>query len=443
MPQSPRAFHVMTKPIGPICNLDCKYCFYLEKETLYPGNRRWEMPDDVLERYVREYIEQQDVPDIHFAWQGGEPTLLGVRYFHRVVELQRRYAGGKRVHNALQTNGTLLDDQWGRFLHENRFLVGLSVDGPEDLHDAYRVDRRGRPSFADAMRGLDVLKRHHVEFNTLTVVNRLNARRPLDVYRFLKRIGSGFLQFIPLVERASSAPAVGGLRLAEPPHLDAPEPQGDEPAVTEWSVDARDYGEFLVTIFEEWVRKDVGRVFVQMFDVALGNWAGAGSSLCVFAETCGQGLAMEHNGDLYACDHYVYPEHRLGNVRDTSLGDMVASERQVRFGLDKRDTLPRQCRECSVRFACHGECPKHRFVRTVDGEPGLNYLCPAYKRFFTHIAPHMRTMVDLLRVGRAPAEIMRLIAASERTPQRAAGRNDPCPCGSGRKYKACCLRGGL
>lgn len=443
MPQAPRAFHVMTKPIGPICNLDCKYCFYLEKETLYPGNRRWEMPDDVLERYVREYIDQQDVPDIHFAWQGGEPTLLGVRYFHRVVELQRRYAGGKRVHNALQTNGTLLDDEWGGFLHQNRFLVGLSVDGPEDLHDAYRVDRRGRPSFADVMRGLDVLKRHRVEFNTLTVVNRLNARRPLDVYRFLKRIGSGFLQFIPLVERAAPAPAAGGLRLAEPPHLAASGPPDDEPAVTEWSVDASDYGGFLVTIFDEWVRKDVGRVFVQMFDVALGNWAGAGSSLCVFAETCGQGLAMEHNGDLYACDHYVYPEYRLGNVRDRSLGDMAVSERQVRFGLDKRDTLPRQCRECSVRFACHGECPKHRFMRTADGEPGLNYLCPAYKRFFTHIAPHMRTMVDLLRAGRAPAEIMGLIAARERTPQRAVGRNDPCPCSSGRKHKACCLRGGL
>lgn len=446
----PTAFHVMTKPIGPVCNLDCRYCFYLEKEKLYEDERRerpsWQMPDEVLESYIRQYIEGQDVPEVSFAWQGGEPTLLGVRFFQRVVELQRKYAGGKRVQNALQTNGTLLDDAWGEFLKANDFLVGLSIDGPRDLHDAYRVDKRGRPTFDRVMQGRDVLQRHDVEFNTLTVVNRRNARRPQDVYQFLKEIGSGFIQFIPLVERSAHAPlqTEGGLiqlSLAQPAR-----PGEERSPVTDWSVRAEDYGAFLITVFDEWVRRDVGRVFVQMFDVALGNWLGQGGGLCVFAPECGSALAMEHNGDVYACDHYVYPEYRRGNIRETSLREMVLSPEQQQFGRDKAETLPQYCRRCEVRFACHGECPKHRFVQTPDGEWGLNYLCPAYKRFFTHIGPAMNTMAALLRAGRAPAEIMALLVrppAPTRMPapvRQATGRNSPCPCGSGRKYKQCCLK---
>lgn len=422
----------MTKPIGPVCNLDCAYCFYLEKQSLYPGNRRWRMTDEVLESYIQQYIAAQSVPEVQFAWQGGEPTLMGVAFFERVVELQRRYAGGKRIGNAIQTNGTLLDDEWGRFLHDNRFLVGLSLDGPRELHDAYRVDKQGRPTFDAVMRGLDVLKRHHVEFNTLTVVHRLNAQRPLEVYRFLKEVGSGFIQFIPLVERR----APSGRGLAGPPTL----PEAARAEVTEWSVLPEDYGAFLCTIFDEWVKRDVARVFVQMFDTALASWCQAGPGLCVFAETCGSAMALEHNGDLYACDHFVYPEYRLGNLLETPLAAMAASPEQRRFGLDKRDALPKYCRECDVLFACNGECPKHRFMSTPDGEPGLNYLCPAYRRFFRHVAPAMEKMKQLLAAGRAPAEIMTSSAPPAPPPAfRAVGRNDPCPCGSGRKYKHCCL----
>jgi uncharacterized protein len=446
----------MTKPIGPICNLDCRYCFYLEKEELYEQEGRrerpsWEMPPDVLESYIRQYVEAQDVPEVSFAWQGGEPTLLGVRFFERVVALQEKYARplGKRVVNALQTNGTLLTDEWCRFLKAHDFLVGLSIDGPADLHDVHRVDKRGRPTFERVRAGMEALKRHGVEFNTLTVVSRENARRPLDVYRFLREHGSGFMQFIPLVERAAPGPlaAAGGLiqlELAAPP-----KPGEARSPVTDWSVRSEDWGGFLVAIFDEWVRRDIGRVFVQSFDVALGVWAGAGASLCVFSETCGRALAVEHNGDVYACDHYVYPEFRRGNLRDTPLAEMVLSAEQVKFGADKRDTLPRYCRECEVRFACNGECPKHRFLKTPHGEFGLNYLCAGYRKFFNHIDPYMRTMAGLLHAGRAPAEVMGMVlardaaeAAKRPAPKAPAapGRNDPCPCGSGRKYKVCCLR---
>ena len=394
----------MTKPIGPVCNLDCTYCFYLEKEKLFPPHEPFRMSDELLDTYIRQYIERQDGPEVSFAWQGGEPTLLGVEFFRKVVDLQRRHGGGRRINNAMQTNGTLLDDTWGAFLKEHGFLVGLSLDGPRALHDAYRVDKRQRPTFDLVLRGLQVLRRHGVEFNTLTVVNRKNVQHPLDVYRFLKECGSTYLQFIPLVERKRNDAARSlGLDLATPPRPG--EPQEDSP-VTPWSVPAPAYGEFLVAIFDEWVRRDVGRIFVQLFDVALGNWMGLGSSLCVFAETCGNALALEHNGDLYSCDHYVYPAYRLGNLLNSSLGEMAGSAAQRKFGQDKRDTLPRYCRECAVRFACHGECPKHRFIRTPDGEPGLNYLCAAYKRFFTHIDPYMKEMSDLLRAGFPAAHIM-------------------------------------
>ena len=402
--QALTAFHVMTKPIGPLCNLDCKYCFYLEKEKLFPSNENFRMSDEVLESYVRQYIAAQNVPEIHFAWQGGEPTLLGVGFFRKVVEFQKKYAGGKTINNAIQTNGTLLDDEWCEFLAEHRFLVGVSVDGPPKLHDAYRVDKKGDATYEKVILGIRRLQKHGVEFNTLTVVNRVNSKKPLEVYRFLKEIGSGFIQFIPLVERLADAEAIKlGLDLAAPPRVDE---EGARLPVTEWSVEPEQYGKFLTTIYDEWVKRDVGKVFVQLFDVALGNWMGMGGGLCVFSENCGSALAMEHNGDVYSCDHYVYPRYKLGNLLNQDLGAMAASEEQRAFGQAKSATLPEYCRSCEVRFACHGECPKHRFLRTPDGEAGLNYLCRAYKRFFTHVDPSMRKMAALLQARRPAAEIM-------------------------------------
>ena len=408
----------MSKPIGPICNLDCSYCFYLEKEEMYVQEGRgrrpsWQMSDEVLETYIRQYIQQQDADEINFAWQGGEPTLLGVEFFRKAVTIQQKYAEGKTVHNALQTNATLLDSSWGDFLAAHRFLVGVSIDGPPELHDTYRVDKHGQPTFDRVMQGLDSLKKHGVEFNTMTVVSRANSQHPERVYQFLKDLGSTFLQFIPLVERASPGPMASEqgliqLTLAPPPRLGEA-----DAAVTDWTVRAEEWGTFLTTIFDEWVRRDVGRIYVQHFDVALGIWLGYGSSLCVFSETCGKAVALEHNGDLYSCDHFVYPQYRLGNVLEQSLQEMIFSEAQTKFGRDKVDTLPRYCRECEVRFACHGECPKHRFLRAPDGEWGLNYLCAGYYRFFNHIDPYMRAMVGLLQSGRAPAEIMGEIARRE------------------------------
>lgn len=425
----PSAFHIMTKPTGPICNLDCKYCFYLEKEKLYPGTSDWRMAPDVLESYIRQYIEAQDAGVITFAWQGGEPTLLGVDYFLRVVELQEKYANGKRIENAFQTNGILLDDAWGEFLGDNEFLVGLSLDGPEELHDRYRVDKGGRGTFSRVMRGLGFLKKHDVAFNTLTVVQRDNSYHPLEVYEFLKEAGSGFMQFIPIVEREAAG---GGLRLVGP---------GAEAKVSEWSVEPLQYGRFLSRIFDEWVVNDVGRVYVQLFDVALEMWCGLPAGLCVFRETCGAAMAIEHNGDLYSCDHFVYPENKLGNIMEQPLARMAASPEQMHFGRAKLNTLPRYCRECDVRFACNGECPKHRFTRTPEGEDGLNYLCAGYKHFFHHIDPYMRFMAAELRQQRAPANVMAWARLPRSAPVRAPGRNGPCPCGSGRKYKKCCGAG--
>jgi uncharacterized protein len=392
----------MTKPIGPICNLDCKYCYYLEKEALYPGGENFRMSDQVLEAYVRQYIESQQAPEIHFAWQGGEPTLLGVEFFRKAVEFQKKYCPpDKKVQNALQTNGTLLNDEWCEFFKQNHFLIGLSVDGPAGLHDRYRVDKGGQPTFDKVMRGLEFLKKHGVDYNTLTVVRRDTARKPLEVYRFLREIGSGFMQFIPIVERVGDREGQEGF-FAGPPGKEG----NALPPVTEWSVDPKDYGDFLCKIFDEWIKKDVGKVFVQLFEVQLGVWMGQPASLCLFSETCGRGLALEHNGDLYSCDHYVYDRFKLGNLLDQSLGDMVRSPEQVKFGLDKRDTLPKYCRQCEVRFACNGECPKHRFLRTPDGEPGLNYLCAAYKKFFKHIDRPMKELSRLISSGQPAERIM-------------------------------------
>ncbi len=425
----------MAKPIGPLCNLDCRYCFYLEKEKLFPGVNSWAMPDGVLESYIRQMIQAQDVPTVSFAWQGGEPTLLGVDFFRRVVALQKTWADGRQIENALQTNGIILDDSWCSFLAENHFLVGLSVDGPREIHDRYRVDKGGRPSFDRVIQGLQTMKKHGVEFNTLTCVQRDNSRHPLEVYRFLKEIGSRFLQFIPVVERAASVPGPDGLILLSPASVTPAQ-------VSEWSVRPAPFGDFLCSIFDEWVRQDVGRIFVQLFDVSLESWVGLPPSLCVFGETCGAAMALEHNGDLFSCDHYVYQENHLGNIMDRPLAEMAKSEQQLRFGNDKLVALPRLCRECDVRFACNGECPKHRFSRTPDGEAGLNYLCAGYKRFFRYIDPYMRFMAEELRQQRAPANVMewirRMRANDEGT--RRSGRNEMCPCGSGRKYKKCCGR---
>lgn len=436
----------MTKPIGPICNLDCKYCFYLEKEKLYPDKSNWRMSDDVLGHYIRCYIESQDTPDISFAWQGGEPTLMGLDFFRKVVELQQKYAAGRRVTNAIQTNGTLLDDAWCEFLTQHGFLIGLSIDGPRRFHDRYRVDKKGQPTFDRVMAGIALMKKHSTQFNTLCVVNRHNSKAALEVYRFLREEGSGFIQFIPLVERTG-----GQDGLAEPLVLKAEEgrvslptagPIGEQ-SVTPWSVEPLAYGEFLCTVFDEWVRRDVGQAFVQIFDIMLGLWMGMPAGLCVFSETCGSAMALEHNGDLYACDHFVYPRYHLGNVMNQDIREMAESGQQRQFGLDKRDTLPRYCRECEVRFACNGECPKHRFLITPDGEYGLNYLCAGYKKFLHHIDSPMKIMGQLLQAGRPAAEIMSILSSEESRDQqdsqwKTAGRNDPCPCGSGRKFKKCC-----
>jgi uncharacterized protein len=427
----PRAYHVMTKPIGPICNLDCRYCFYLEKEALYPGSTRWAMNEALLERYISEYIRSQTAPEISFAWQGGEPTLLGVKFFQRVLELQRQYAPpGTKILNALQTNGTLLDDTWGEFLAREQFLVGVSVDGPRHMTDHYRVDKQGQPTFDRVMHGLEVLKRHRVDYNFLCVVNDYNSQYPLETYRWLRDHGGGFIQFIPLVER-TQAPSPSGA-----PHL-LPIWSATGP-VAPWSVQPAAWGRFLIEIFDHWVRHDIGRTYVQLFDVQLGIWLGLPSSLCIFSETCGAALALEHNGDLYACDHYVYPEYRLGNIMDQSLGELVNSPAQRKFGRDKADSLPAYCRQCPVLFACRGECPKHRFMTTPDGEPGWNYLCAGYKTFFSHIDPYMKRMATLIRQHRAPAELMVELRREELARTDGPRPNGPCPCGSGKKFKICC-----
>jgi len=418
---APASFHVMAKPTGAICNLDCAYCYYLEKESLYPGDR-FRMGDDVLENYIRQVIEAQTASVVTIAWQGGEPTLMGLRFFERAVEIARRYVRpGQRLQHTMQTNATLLTEDWARFLAGHEFLVGVSIDGPPALHDAYRVDKRGRPSYARVARGLELLRSHGVEYNILCTVHAANADAPREVYRLLRDdCGASFIQFIPIVE-----------------HI----PTDDEPwAVSERSVTAGGWGSFLTGVFDEWVVRDVGKVFVQSFDAALASFAGAPPGICVFAETCGDAVALEHNGDVYSCDHFVYPENRLGNIMRQALGEMVESPQQIQFGQAKNDTLPKYCRQCEVRFACNGECPKHRFATTPDGEAGLNYLCAGYKKFFTHIDPYMQFMAAQLRQQRAPANVMEWVRMRDAAALQSGkpGRNGPCACGSGKKFKRCC-----
>jgi len=393
---APLAFHLMVKPVGGLCNLDCKYCFYLPKTTLYPG-RRLRMNDELLETYLRQYVDAQHVPDVTISWQGGEPTLIGLGFFKRSVEYARRLARpGMRIQHTLQTNGTLLNDEWCRFFRENNFLVGLSLDGPRELHDYYRVDKAGAPTFDRVIRAARLMQNHKVEFNVLCTVHTANAEHPLKVYRFFRdELTARWVQFIPIVERINPD---GSTLLQE----------GN--TVTDRSVKPDQWGKFLMTIFDEWVRRDVGEMHVNVFEAALASWVGVPATMCIFDETCGKALALEHNGDIYSCDHFVEPRHLLGNIKDQDLKELVASDKQRKFGNDKHDLLPRQCRHCDVRFACNGECPKNRFILAPDGEPGLNYLCAGYKAFFNHIARPMRTMAQLYTQGRPPAEIMSIVA---------------------------------
>jgi uncharacterized protein len=398
----PKSFMVMAKPIGPVCNLNCTYCYYLEKEKLYTESGSFKMTDELLESYIKQFIEAQEVPLVTFTWQGGEPTLLGLEFFEKAVELQTKYKGSKKIDNAFQTNGTRLTEDWCRFFKRNNFLVGISIDGPEEIHNKYRKSKAGKPTHQEVMKGIRLLKRFRVDFNTLSVINDANVLKPLEVYRFLKKIGSGFIQFIPIVERRSKTTPADGLTLVSPEYTDPAQ-------LTDWSIRSKQFGKFMITIFDEWVRNDVGKVFVQLFDVTLANWVGAPPGLCVFAETCGEAAVMEHNGDLYSCDHFVYPEFLLGNIMETPMGEMMASGRQIQFGKDKRDNLPRQCLQCDVRFACHGGCPKSRIAETADGKPGLNWLCEGYKSFFEYVKPYMEFMANELAHERPPSNIMNSI----------------------------------
>ena len=424
---SPEFVHILAKPTGAICNLGCAYCYYLDKEALYPGDR-FRMSDEVAEKYVRQTIQMHRTPEVSIAWQGGEPTLMGVGFFRKVMAMEKQYQRpGQSILNSIQTNGTLLTDEWCEFLAEHDFLVGISIDGPQPLHDAYRVDKRGGGSFEKVMEGLRLLQKHGVKHNILTTVNRVNGDYPLEVYRFHRdELNAEWIQFIPIVERVGPT--------GKPEDMTGHD-------VSERSVLPEQFGIFLATVFDEWVRNDVGRVFVQTFEAAVANWAGMPSSgLCVFDETCGRGVALEHNGDLYSCDHFVDPDFRLGNITETPIGDLVVAERQHTFGLAKRDSLPEYCRSCDVLFACRGECPKNRFTTTPDGEPGLNYLCAGYKHFFRHIDHPMRLMLEALRSGHLAHEVMAILSTEDAALAGAvsrAGRNDRCPCGSGRKTKHC------
>jgi uncharacterized protein len=428
MPQNaPDAFHLLAKPTGAICNLDCAYCFFLDKEMLYPGSK-FRMSDEMLEIYIRQLIGSHRSNQVNIAWQGGEPTIMGLDFYRKAMVLAEKYRRpGMTFLNTMQTNGTLLNDEWCEFFKEHNFLIGLSIDGPRELHDIYRVDKGGQPTFDKVMRGLRLLQRYEVEYNLLTTVNRVNSDYPLEVYRFLRDVaGTDWMQFIPVVERINE----NGLTLYQ---------EGD--TVSERSVLPEQFGRFLSTIFDEWVHNDVGRVYVQTFEAAMRNWIGMPSSgMCVFNETCGQALAIEHNGDLYACDHFVEPNYHLGNIQNENMIELVASEQQLKFGQDKLDTLPQYCLDCDVRFACHGECPKNRFLTTPDGEPGLNYLCAGFKQFFHHIDAPANIMATLIRQGRPAAEVMQILATEEAKMNAALsqlGRNDPCPCGSGHKVKQC------
>lgn len=422
--------HVMAKPSGSVCNIDCTYCFYLEKEALYPErNKNWRMSDDTLEQFVCQHIAAQSHNHVNFAWQGGEPTMMGLPFFRRVVALSKKYAGGKKISHSLQTNGILLNDEWADFFAEHNFLIGLSIDGPAPLHNQYRVNRAGKGTHDRVMAAMALLKAHNVEFNTLTVIGKHNVGHAREVYEFLLAAGSRYIQFIPLVERMSTE-ASSVLNLVMP---------GESAAtLAPWTVPAWQYGEFLKQIFDIWIRRDVEHVYVQMFDVALSAWTGQPPVLCVHSETCGHAFALESNGDLYNCDHFVYPEHLLGNIHQHTIQALNNTARATAFGEAKRETLTADCRRCDYRFVCHGGCPKHRFAVSPSGFPGHNYLCPGYKHFFQHITRYMNVWRELLDQGYPAPAIMQWLAQERSSEAEAIGRNGPCPCGSGKKYKKCC-----
>ena len=395
-----KPLYVMLKPAGAHCNLACKYCYYLEKNKLYPTAQRHLMSDEMLEQFTREYIEAQTMNQVLFTWHGGEPLLRSIDFYRKALSLQQKYAGGRRIDNIIQTNGTLLTDEWCEFFAQNHWLVGISIDGPQPDHDHYRLTAAGKPSWKKVMQGIKLLKKHGVEWNAMAVVNAYNANHPLEFYRFFKENGCQFLQFTPIVER---------LTRHEDGRTLASLADKDEISLSEASVAPEQWGYFLCAIFDEWVRKDVGRIFVEIFDCTLANWMGISPGICAYSKECGHAGVMEHNGDVYSCDHFVFPEYKLGNIRDHSLIDMLYGEQQQEFSRLKHSSLPRQCKECDMEFACHGECPKNRFMKDKYGDSGLNYLCPGYYHYYQHVAPYMDYMKQELMSQRPPSNIMKVV----------------------------------
>ena len=431
---SPPGFHLLAKPSGSTCNIDCKYCFFLSKEALYPNDKS-RMSEATLDTYIRQLLESHRRPQVTVAWQGGEPTLMKLDFFRRSVELVEKYRQpGQDVQHTLQTNGILLDDAWCAFFKEHNFLIGLSVDGPREIHDAYRVDRGGQGTFDRVMQGWRRLRRHGVEFNLLCTVNAANEKHGRTVYRFFRdELGAQWVQFIPIVERATAETlAIANQGWSERPGRKRLLYTQVGNLVTERSVGGEQYGRFLVDVFEEWVRRDVGKVFVQLFDVTLEAFFRR-HLLCIHAPTCGYGPALEHNGDLYSCDHFVEPRFLLGNIHQTHMLALVASPEQRKFGEDKRDTLTAQCRGCKVLNWCNGGCPKDRFAVSRDGEPGQNYLCRGLELFFLHTGPTFRVMADLLKQRLPPSDVMAVVAARDER----LGPYQPCPCASGQKFRFC------
>ena len=395
-----KPLYVMLKPAGAHCNLACKYCYYLEKNKLYPTVQRHLMSDEMLEQFTREYIEAQTMNQVLFTWHGGEPLLRSIDFYRKAISLQKKYAGGRHIDNVIQTNGTLLTDEWCEFFAQNHWLVGISIDGPQPDHDHYRLTAAGKPSWKKVMQGIKLLKKHGVEWNAMAVVNAYNANHPLEFYRFFKENGCQFLQFTPIVER---------LTRHEDGRTLASLADKDEISLSEASVAPEQWGYFLCAIFDEWVRKDVGKIFVEFFDCTLANWMGISPGICAYSKECGHAGVMEHNGDVYSCDHFVFPEYKLGNIRDYSLIDMLYGEQQQEFSRLKHSSLPRQCKECDMEFACHGECPKNRFMKDKYGDSGLNYLCPGYYHYYQHVAPYMDYMKQELMSQRPPSNIMKVV----------------------------------
>ena len=395
-----KPLYVMLKPTGAHCNLACKYCYYLEKNKLYPTAQRHLMSDEMLELFTREYIEAQTMNQVLFTWHGGEPLLRSIDFYRKALSLQQKYAGGRRIDNVIQTNGTLLTDEWCEFFAQNHWLVGISIDGPQPDHDHYRLTAAGKPSWKKVMQGIKLLKKHGVEWNAMAVVNAYNANHPLEFYRFFKENGCQFLQFTPIVERQTRHE--DGRTLASLADK-------DEISLSEASVTPEQWGYFLCAIFDEWVRKDVGKIFVEIFDCTLANWMGISPGICAYSKECGHAGVMEHNGDVYSCDHFVFPEYKLGNIRDHSLIDMLYGEQQQEFSRLKHSSLPRQCKECDMEFACHGECPKNRFMKDKYGDSGLNYLCLGYYHYYQHVAPYMDYMKQELMSQRPPSNIMKVV----------------------------------